>query len=148
MNDHLRGDDVFFGVQKKRLLGREMPTAGEALAAIAGAEFPERRVPRRAIAGARAGTGRNQPTLDDLLEEAVRHKPLPVCAREILGLKNALLGLLPSAKDRERCGELFVGCRHGGRLQAYHAVYEYKQIVLYKHKLIVSNQCKQILLID
>ena len=53
--DHdLRGNDRVLGMQKERLLGRQMPFIAEAVLTIAGAKLPEGGVPSGAVPLARA----------------------------------------------------------------------------------------------
>src|SRR5438132_1163679 len=75
---HLIRDHRSLAVQKKGLLRRQVPLVAKALVAVACAEFPERRVPRSALASLRVWARRNQPPLHDLLQETVLHQPFAV----------------------------------------------------------------------
>ena len=102
--DHyLLRDDRLFAVQPKRLLRRQEPFAAETLVAVARAEFPERRIPWRAVAWPRARAGRNQPALHHFLQETVRHETLAVNPAQLARLEHTPVPLpeAPSASSRD-----------------------------------------------
>src|ERR1017187_7536124 len=124
-------------MQEKRLLGRQVPLLPEAFAAIARAEFPEGGVPRRAVSGARARTGGDQPPLHDFLNEAVLEQTLAIGAAEFLGLEDAPSSLLKVPEGCQGRGELFVRCGHRKLLPEgckSFTLCQYKYIMLYHYK--------------
>src|SRR5262245_19547899 len=98
----------------------------EALVTVARAEFPERRIPRRAFAFAGLRTRRNQPTLRHFLEEPVFDQALPVEAAQSARLDHTAPALLKRSQGGERLGEFFMRRRHlrpSVLLQAFRVVH-------------------------
>ena len=94
-----------------------MPGFTEPRRAIGNAEFPERGVPRSRIARNSIRVGRDQPTLHDLLNEAVSKQAFAVDAGKFNRLENPSSTLLEVFELRQRRCEFFVGFSHAGLLQ-------------------------------
>jgi hypothetical protein len=71
VHDDLVRDDRSLALQPERLLRRKIPLIAKTLAAVAGAEFPKRGIPRRAVPFARSEARRNQPAFHYILKKSV-----------------------------------------------------------------------------
>jgi hypothetical protein len=102
------------GKEQERLLGRQTPGGTKSFSAVAGAEFLERGIPRRAVAFLSAGGGGDQPPQHYLLKEPIPEQAFAIEAFELLRLENATPVPLRLAEDIEGFGELLVRQGHWG----------------------------------
>src|SRR5208337_2821498 len=142
MNDDLGWNDGVLCVDEKRLLWRQPPLTAEAFAAVPRAKLPERRVPWGAVSVAASRTGGNQPSLQDLLEEAVLEQPFAVNAAQFLRLENPSPALLQIPKSCQRRGESFVW---SGQLEPPILGDACEILRLYRYKSITPSHYKSIL---
>ena len=99
-------------VKGRGLLRRQAPSRTEAGVRIPGAEAPERRIPRGAVAGALARRGGDAPSLDDRLQKAVPDEPFAVRAREVGGTDGDDPAVLERPQRVQRAGQLRRRCRY------------------------------------
>ena len=67
-----------------------MPFNSEKVLAVPLTEFPERGIPRRAVADTGTRAKRDQPALYDFLQEAILDQPLPMRAAQVSRLEYRL----------------------------------------------------------
>lgn len=94
VDDDLARNHRVFGEQEQRLFGREVPVMAEAVAAIARAELPERRIPRRAIARPCTRARRDPPAFGHRLEKTIGDEPLSVSTGQLARIDDPVTGLL------------------------------------------------------
>jgi hypothetical protein len=87
-------------------------TFWRALVAVTRAEFPKRRIPWCAVANPRAWAGRNQPSPQHFLKEAVRHQALTMDPAQFVRPEHTPTSFLEHLQFRKGFSELFVWRRH------------------------------------
>ncbi len=93
-------------MQQQGLLGRQAPRLAEAGVQVAGAESPERGVPRRGVSRAPVRRGGDVPALDDRQQEPVPDEPLAVRPWEIRGTHGDDAALLQGPQGVQGTGQL------------------------------------------
>src|SRR5208282_761359 len=89
-----------------------MPRVFKPVLAVTGAEFPERRIPRCAVAIAHARAGGHQPALHHFPQETVAEQPFPVRAAQLARPEDAAPALLKLLECAERFRQFFVRFGH------------------------------------
>src|SRR6185369_8022053 len=85
----------------------------EMVFAVPPAKLPERSEPGGGVAGVGRWARGDEPSLHDVLQEAVLEEPLSRDALQLVRREDAGTIRLEAAELFERCGEFFVGCGHG-----------------------------------